>query len=99
MSDVITESARRQLMSLYDGEFYKTLIEWTESQYSEVQYNCAGIIGHIAINSTYVVNLCSTVFMLGFQFKGSLRLTLNCSTFFERVDYLMQPSCTLGKEF
>ena len=37
-------------MTLYEGEFYKTLIEWTESQFSEVQYNCAGIIGHIALN-------------------------------------------------
>ncbi|CAI7995373.1 Vacuolar protein 8, partial [Geodia barretti] len=53
------ESARRQLMSLYDGEFYKTLIEWTESQYSEVQYNCAGIIGHIAINTEYHSRLLS----------------------------------------
>ena len=40
-------------MSVYEGEFYKTLIEWTESEYSEVQYNCAGIIGHIAINSRF----------------------------------------------
>ena len=44
-------------MSLYEGEFYKTLIEWTESQYPEVQYNCAGIIGHIAINSMLIMNI------------------------------------------
>ena len=42
-------------MSLYEGEFYKTLIEWTEGQYSEVQYNCAGILGHIAIDSTFII--------------------------------------------
>jgi vacuolar protein 8 len=47
------EMARAQIMSLYDGEFYKTLIEWTDSQYSEVQYNCAGVIGHLAINTEY----------------------------------------------
>ena len=40
-------------MSLCDGEFYRTLIESTESQFSEVQYNCAGIIGHIAIDSMF----------------------------------------------
>ena len=50
-------------MSLYEGEFYKTLIEWTESQYPEVQYNCAGIIGHIAINSMLIM-------MYNFHFGG-----------------------------
>jgi vacuolar protein 8 len=53
------EAARHQLMSLYDGEFHKTLVEWTESQFSEVQYNCAGIIGHIAINRQYHSRLLS----------------------------------------
>ncbi len=37
-------------MELYNGNFYKILIKLTESPYSEVQYNCAGVIGHIAIN-------------------------------------------------
>ena len=46
-----TDMARLQIMSLYDGQFYKTLIHLTESPFSEVQYNCAGVIGHLAINS------------------------------------------------
>ena len=37
-------------MELYNGNFYKILIKLTESPYSEVQYNCAGVIGHLAIN-------------------------------------------------
>ena len=47
----LTDVAREQLMSFYDGQFYETLIQWTHCQYSEVQYNCAGVIGHLAINS------------------------------------------------
>ena len=42
--------ARRQIMELYSGDFYKILIKLTESPYTEVQYNCAGVIGHLAIN-------------------------------------------------
>lgn len=45
--------ARKQIMELYNGNFYKILIKLTESPYSEVQYNCAGVIGHIAINEEY----------------------------------------------
>ncbi len=37
-------------MELYDGNFYKILIRLTESSHLEVQYNCAGVIGHLAIN-------------------------------------------------
>ena len=37
-------------MELYSGQFYKILIKLTESPYTEVQYNCAGVIGHLAIN-------------------------------------------------
>ena len=44
-------------MSLYDGEFYKTLIQWTDSDYSEVKYNCAGVIGHLALNSESLSNI------------------------------------------
>ena len=47
----LTDVARELLMSFYDGKFYETLIQWTHCQYSEVQYNCAGVIGHLAINS------------------------------------------------
>ena len=37
-------------MELYNGNFYKVLLKLTESPYPEVQYNCAGVIGHLAIN-------------------------------------------------
>ena len=47
----LTDVARELLMSFYDGQFYETLIQWTHCQHSEVQYNCAGVIGHLAINS------------------------------------------------
>lgn len=45
-----TATARKQIMELYGGNFYKVLLKLTESPYSEVQYNCAGVIGHLAIN-------------------------------------------------
>ena len=45
-----TELARKQIMELYSGNFYQILIKLTESPYTEVQYNCAGVIGHLAIN-------------------------------------------------
>lgn len=45
-----SEVARSQIMELYNGQFYKILIKLTESPYTEVQYNCAGVIGHLAIN-------------------------------------------------
>ena len=45
-----SDLARRQIMELYSGQFYKILIKLTESPYTEVQYNCAGVIGHLAIN-------------------------------------------------
>ena len=47
---LLLATARKQIMELYDGNFYKILIKLTESPFSEVQYNCAGIIGHLAIN-------------------------------------------------
>lgn len=45
--------ARKQIMELYNGNFYKVLLKLTESPYPEVQYNCAGVIGHLAINGEY----------------------------------------------
>jgi len=45
--------ARKQIMELYNGNFYKVLLKLTESPYPEVQYNCAGVIGHLAINESY----------------------------------------------
>ena len=48
-----SELARRQIMELYSGQFYKILLKLTESPYTEVQYNCAGVIGHLAINCKY----------------------------------------------
>ena len=42
--------ARKQIMELYNSNFYKILIRLTESPHPKVQYNCAGVIGHLAIN-------------------------------------------------
>ena len=42
--------ARKQIMELYNSNFYKVLIRLTESPHPKVQYNCAGVIGHLAIN-------------------------------------------------
>lgn len=49
--------ARRWIMDLYNGNFYKILIKLTDSAHSEVQYNCAGVIGHLAINEEYHATL------------------------------------------
>ena len=48
--DCFVALARRQIMELFGGNFYKVLIRLTDSPYKEVQYNCAGVIGHLAIN-------------------------------------------------
>lgn len=37
-------------MELYNGNFYKILIKLTSCSHTEVQYNCAGVIGHLAIS-------------------------------------------------
>lgn len=42
--------ACKQLMSFYNGNFHKLLLKLTDSNHREVQYNCAGIIGHLAMN-------------------------------------------------
>lgn len=57
---VTLASARRQIMELYDGNFYKVLIALTESPHSEVQYNCAGVIGHLAISGETHTNFVRT---------------------------------------
>ena len=41
-------------MELYDGNFYKIILKLTGSPYKEVQYNCAGIIGHLAMSGKCV---------------------------------------------
>ena len=41
------------MMLLYGGNFHKVLLKLTESPYKEVQYNCAGIIGHLAMNGSF----------------------------------------------
>ncbi len=46
----VLASARQQIMELYGGNFHKVLLSLTESTFSEVQYNCAGVIGHLAIS-------------------------------------------------
>ena len=45
--------ARKQMMLLYGGNFHKVLLKLMESPYKEVQYNCAGIIGHLAMNGSF----------------------------------------------
>ncbi len=37
-------------MELDEGQFYKILIKLMNSPFAEVQYNCAGVIGHLAMN-------------------------------------------------
>ena len=44
-------------MQLNDGQFYKTLINLMDSPYSEVQYNSAGVIGHLAMDGRQYVSL------------------------------------------
>lgn len=44
---------RKKIMALFDGNFYRTALSLTNSSYIEVQYNCAGIIGHLAIDEEY----------------------------------------------
>ena len=51
LSHTCAALARKQIMELYGGNFYQVLIKLTDSAYTEVQYNCAGVIGHLAINS------------------------------------------------
>lgn len=64
--------ARKQMMLLYGGNFHKVLLKLTESPYKEVQYNCAGIIGHLAMNEEYHAPLLeedpsAIGFLLGFM--------------------------------
>ena len=56
--------AQKHIMNLYNGNFHLVLLKLTESPYKEVQYNCAGIIGHLAVNgegqvTTASVSTCS----------------------------------------
>lgn len=68
----ITAVARKQIMELYSGNFYKVLIKLTASPYPEVQYNCAGVIGHLAINGKYfrtirIISACAYVLLSAIQ--------------------------------
>ena len=38
------------MMSLFSGNFHKVLLNLTRSPHKDVQYNAAGIIGHLAMN-------------------------------------------------
>ena len=58
-----TALARRQIMDLFSGNFYKVLIRLTDSPYKEVQYNCAGVIGHLAINGN-IIHMMSSIFSI-----------------------------------
>lgn len=42
--------ACKKIMSIFDGNFHKVLLKLIDSPHKEVQYNCAGIIGHLAMN-------------------------------------------------
>ena len=43
-------------MKLDDGQFYKTLITLMRSPHSEVRYNSAGVIGHLAMNGELIIS-------------------------------------------
>ena len=65
--------AREQIMELYSGNFYKVLIKLTASPYSEVQYNCAGVIGHLAFNGKYfctsrIITVCAYVLLSAIRY-------------------------------
>ncbi len=47
---MLLEIGRVKIMSLKNGNFHITLMTLLESPYQEVRYNCAGVIGHLAIN-------------------------------------------------
>ena len=69
-------------MDLFGGNFYKVLIRLTDSPYKEVQYNCAGVIGHLAINGNYTSCLFSKLFYcmshsLTYPLTHSLSLSLS----------------------
>ena len=55
--------ACKKIMSLFDGNFHKVLLKLTDSPHKEVQYNCAGIIGHLAMNGE-LVHLLSMIYHL-----------------------------------
>lgn len=66
-------------MELYNGNFYKVLLKLTESPYPEVQYNCAGVIGHLAINGECEIKsvpLASLIFVLRFLPFGDVSLNI-----------------------
>ena len=57
--------ARRLMMSLFNGNFYKVLLSLTRSPHKDVQYNVAGIIGHLAMNgNVHVQYVCAHLFVM-----------------------------------
>ena len=52
--------ARKLMMTLFNGNFYKVLLSLTRSPHKDVQYNVAGIIGHLAMNGNVQ---CNTVYI------------------------------------
>lgn len=44
------EMARKRIMELEEGRFYKTLLNLMNSSFGEVRYNSAGVIGHLALD-------------------------------------------------
>lgn len=62
--------ARKHIMSLYNGDFHKVLLKLTDSPHREVQYNCAGIIGHLAMNGKSSLTSYMYKYMLYCYFKS-----------------------------
>ena len=45
------------MVSLLNGNFHKVLLNLTGSPHKDVQYNVAGVIGHLAMNGTNYFNV------------------------------------------
>ena len=75
-----TDLARKQIMLLYNGNFHKILLTLTDSPHKEVQYNCAGIIGHLATNGKNIFcDSNQTTHLYQHQHTLSLSLSLSLS--------------------
>ena len=65
-------------MLLYNGNFHKILLTLTDSPHKEVQYNCAGIIGHLATNGKNIFCDSNQTTHL-YQHQHTLSLSLSLS--------------------
>ena len=85
------------MMLLYGGNFHKVLLKLTESPYKEVQYNCAGIIGHLAMNGSFKCIAMDKPFsIVQYNTVPVQYSTIQYSTvlyLFHAVQYSTVPSC------